>query len=184
MNSSLGDLYLADALFEFRKSRRQAEKAMAQVSDDGFFAEIDSDCNSIAVIVKHMAGNMRSRWTDFLTADGEKPDRTRDMEFVIGPDDSREALMKSWEAGWALVNEALVPLKGDDLLRTVYIRGEAHSVLQAINRQLTHYSYHTGQIVVLSRHFRVADWKTLSIARGESELFNEKMKQKTGVDRG
>jgi hypothetical protein len=120
-----------------------------------------------------MSGNMRSRWTDFLTSDGEKPDRHRDSEFEAAADDTREALMRRWETGWQLVFEAIEPL-GDDLLRAVTIRSEPHTVIQAINRQLTHYAYHSGQIVFLAKHFASDRWQTLSVARRKSAEFNEK----------
>ncbi len=147
---------------------------MAQVSDDGFFATLDPDANSIAVLVKHIAGNLRSRWTDFLTSDGEKPDRRRDSEFEIEPSDSRAALLERWEAGWRALFAAIEPLEPDDLLRTVTIRGEPHSVLQAISRQLTHYGEHVGQIVLLAKHEAGKGWRTLSIERGKSEEFNRR----------
>jgi len=178
MTKTPGTAYLEDVLFEFRKSRRLAEKAMDQVSDLEFFAVMDAETNSIAVIVKHLAGNMRSRWTDFLTSDGEKPDRNRDTEFVIEPADTRDSLVARWAAGWQLVTDAITPLGDEDLLRMVVIRTEPHTVIQAINRQLTHYAYHAGQIVLVARHFRAAEWKTLSIARGQSEAFNTEMLKK------
>ena len=174
MSESLGAHYLADALARFRESRSQAERAMAQVGDDDFFRTLDPESNSIALVVKHMAGNMRSRWTDFLTSDGEKPDRRRDTEFEAGEADTREELMRRWAEGWALVFAAVEPLTEADLLRTVMIRAEPHTVVQAIDRQLTHYAYHAGQIVFLAKHFASSNWKTLSVARGKSEAFNER----------
>jgi Protein of unknown function (DUF1572) len=156
--------FLEDALAIFRQYKKMAESAMAQLPDHELTAVLDGEMNSIAQVVKHMAGNMRSRWTDFLTSDGEKPDRNRDSEFV-GPPATREALMASWEAGWDCVWRALGPLSDADLSRTVTIRGEAHSVMQAINRQLTHYAYHIGQIVMLAKHFRGEEWKTLSMPK-------------------
>jgi hypothetical protein len=173
---SLGAHYIADALARFRESKRLAEGAMAQVSDEEFFRTLDPESNSIALVVKHMAGNMRSRWTNFLTSDGEKPDRNRDTEFETYEDDSREALMRRWEDGWRLVFDAVEPLTEADLLRTVAIRAEPHTVVEAVNRQLTHYAYHAGQIVFLAKHLKSADWKTLSVPRGGSKAFNaEKM---------
>lgn len=171
-------LYLEDAITEFGKTRRLGEKAMAQVSDEEFFRVLSPDANSIAIVVKHMAGNMRSRWTDFLTSDGEKPDRHRDTEFVIDAADTRESLMRRWDTGWSLLDGALKPLTPADLDRTITIRGEPHSIVKAINRQLTHYAYHAGQIVFLARHFHPGDWNTLSIARGESGAFNREMEKK------
>jgi hypothetical protein len=156
--------YLEDSLAVFRYYKKLAEAAMQQAKDEDLFAAIDAENNSIAVNVKHLAGNMRSRWTDFLTSDGEKPDRNRDTEFEEPPS-TREALMGLWEDGWSYVFRAVEPLSEADLGRTITIRGEAHSVMQAINRQLTHYSYHCGQIVLLAKHFRSEEWKALTIAR-------------------
>ncbi len=147
---------------------------MAQVTDEQLCATLDPEMNSIAVIVKHMAGNMRSRWTDFLTTDGEKPDRNRDMEFCDGPPD-RPALMRVWDEGWATVFGALEPLTEADLARTITIRGEAHSVMQAINRQLAHYPYHCGQIVFLAKHLQSAKWRSLSVPRNGSQEFNARV---------
>jgi uncharacterized damage-inducible protein DinB len=169
--------YLADSLTLFRQYKTMAERAMEQLSDDQLFAAIDEEANSIAIIVKHMTGNMRSRWVDFLTTDGEKPDRQRDSEFVEPPD-SRAALMEMWENGWACVFQALEPLTDADLGRRVTIRGEAHSVMQAVNRQMAHYGMHTGQIVLLAKHFKGADWKSLSIPKNKSAAYN------TAVARG
>jgi hypothetical protein len=163
--------YLEDSLTLFRYYKKLAEDAMAQATDQELVTVLDGEMNSIAQIVKHMAGNMRSRWTDFLTTDGEKPDRNRDSEFV-DPPASREELLKTWEAGWDCVWTALGPLTDADLGRTVTIRGEAHSVLQAINRQLAHYPYHCGQIVMLVKHFRSEHWKTLTVPRNKSADFN------------
>ena len=169
--------WLEDAKLEFRRMKRQAEKALAQVSDGEFFRTLDPESNSLAIIVKHIAGNLRSRWTDFLTSDGEKPDRKRHSEFELTAADTREALMGSWEAGWALLAEALA-LGPEDVERTVLIRGEPHSVVQAVNRQLTHYAGHVGQIVFLAKHLAGPRWKTLSVPRGQSVAFNAKMAEK------
>ena len=166
--------YLEDALAMFRQYKILAERAMAQVTEDQLYIALDSEMNSIALVVKHMAGNMRSRWTDFLTSDGEKPDRNRDTEFV-DPPPTREALMAVWSAGWDCVFKAVEPLTGADLGRTVTIRGEAHSVMQAINRQLAHYAFHCGQIVFLAKHLRHEDWKSLSIPRNKSADFNRRV---------
>lgn len=162
--------YMEDALRILHQYKSMAEKAIAQVSDEELTRTLDSESNSIALIVKHMVGNMRSRWTDFLTSDGEKPDRNRDTEFEAPPA-SRAALMESWQSGWNLVFAALEPLTDADLGRTVYIRAEPHSVMQAINRQLGHYSCHMGQIVFLAKHFRSSEWKSLSIPKGKSAEF-------------
>lgn len=169
--------WLEDAKLEFRRMKWQAEKALVQVSDEEFFRMLDPESNSLAIIVKHVAGNLRSRWTDFLTSDGEKPDRNRDTEFVIEVGGTREALMARWEAGWGLLNKALA-LGPEDVERTVLIRGEPHSVVQAVNRQLTHYAGHVGQIVFLAKHLAGPRWKTLSVPRGQSVAFNAKMAEK------
>ena len=169
--------YLHDAVKEFRKMKALAERAMAQMSEAQFFRQIDAESNSIAIIVKHIAGNARSRWTDFLTSDGEKAGRQRDTEFELEPADTKAALMERWEDGWRRVFAAVEPLKGEDLLRTVVIRGEPHTVLRAINRQLTHYAQHIGQILFLAKHLAGEKWQTMSIPRGKSEEFNEKMKR-------
>jgi len=166
--------YLKDSLELFRQYKKHTERAMAQVSDEQLFAELDEGANSIAIIVKHMVGNMRSRWVDFLTTDGEKPDRNRDTEFV-DPPATREALMQLWEEGWGLVFGALGPLTDADLGRTVTIRGEAHSVMQAINRQVAHYAMHVGQIIMLAKHFAGDRWQSLSIPRNQSAEFNRKV---------
>ena len=166
--------YLEDSLAIFRQYKRMAEGAMAQVTDEHLFATLDDEMNSIAVIVKHMTGNMRSRWTDFLNTDGEKPDRNRDGEFV-DPPSSREALIKAWEDGWGRVFSALTPLTDADLGRTVSIRGEPHSVMQAVNRQIAHYALHVGQIVFLAKHLQSSNWKSLSVPRNRSADFNRRV---------
>ena len=169
---------LEESRARFAELRKTAEGALAQVSDQEFFAlpEPSGETNSIALVVKHVAGNARSRWTDFLTSDGEKPDRDRDTEFERFASDSREALMAAWSRGWDLVEEALAPLSDADLERTITIRGEPHTVSQAILRQLAHYGYHVGQIVLLARIARGAAWTTLSVARGHSAQFNAQMR--------
>jgi hypothetical protein len=166
--------YLEDAIGVFRHYKQMAEGAMAQVSDKELYTSMDPEMNSIAVIVKHMAGNMCSRWTDFLVSDGEKPNRNRDCEFELPPED-REALIALWEAGWTTLFSALDPLTEADLTRTVTIRGEAHSVMQAMNRQLAHYPYHCGQIVFLAKHFRHENWQSLSVPRGRSDEYNRRV---------
>jgi len=166
--------YLEDSIAVFRQYKKLAERAIEQVKDEDLIGELDEENNSIAVIVKHMAGNMRSRFRDFLTSDGEKPDRNRDSEFVEPPS-SREALLKLWEEGWNYVFGALEPLSEADLARTVTIRGEAHSVMQAINRQIGHYSYHCGQIVLLAKHFQHESWKPLTIPRGMSQQYLQRV---------
>ena len=166
--------YLDEARRQLRGYKRMGEGAMSQLSDQDFFFTLDQEANSVAVLVKHIAGNMRSRFTDFLTSDGEKPNRFRDREFEMSPATTRAEVMTWWEEGWACVFNAIDPLKPEDVMRTVTIRGEPHSVLQAINRQLAHYAQHIGQIVFLAKHLRASDWKTLSIPRGKSEEFNNK----------
>jgi len=163
--------YLEDSRVLFRYYKQLAERAMEQASDEQLFAALDDESNSIAIIVKHMAGNMRSRWTDFLTTDGEKPNRYRDTEFVEPPA-TRKALLELWEEGWACVFGALEPLTDADLGRTVSIRGEAHSVMQAINRQIGHYANHAGQIVLLAKHFSHDRWQSLTVPRNRSAEFN------------
>ena len=176
MTDALAKHYLENAAEVFRGMKRLADGAARQVSDEEFFRAIDEGSNSIALIMKHMAGNMRSRWTDFLTTDGEKPDRRRDSEFVAEGED-RRAIEERWEAGWRTVFETLASLAAEDLLRTVTIRGEPHTVVSAVNRQLSHYGQHTGQIVFLAKHLRSSAWETLSIPRGQSETFNAKMEK-------
>lgn len=170
--------YRRDAKQTFRNYKKLAERAMVQVSDDEFYRTIDQESNSIALIVKHIAGNLRSRWTDFLTTDGEKEDRNRDTEFlIIG--DSREGLMAFWEASWTVLFDTLDSLKLKDFSRKVTIRGQKHTVAEAINRQMTHYAYHVGQIVMLSKHFRSANWNTLSVPRNASAEFNSFLAEKS-----
>jgi hypothetical protein len=161
----IGQHFIDDCLFQMRKVKAQGDKAMAQVDDRQFFAQLDPDANSIAVIAKHIAGNMRSRWTDFLSTDGEKPDRNRDSEFEQEGRDSRAAVMARWEENWTLLFDTFAALNPDDLGKTVTIRGEPHTVVQAINRAMSHYSSHVGQIVLLAKHFAGSEWQTLSIPR-------------------
>jgi hypothetical protein len=169
--------YLQDSLSLFRYYKTLTERAMEQVTDEQLFAVLDGEMNCIAIIVKHLGGNMRSRWTDFLVSDGEKPDRKRDTEFE-DPPATRAALMKMWEQGWSYVFNALDPLSDLDMERTVEIRGEPHSVMQAINRQIAHYAYHCGQIVFLAKHLQASQWKSLTVPRGKSEDFNQKVAAK------
>jgi hypothetical protein len=166
--------YLEDSIALFRYYKKLTDGALAQVSDGQLYATPDPESNSIAVIVKHMAGNMRSRWSDFLISDGEKPWRNRDCEFETPPE-TRASLMEMWEEGWATLFAALEPLTEADLNRTVTIRGEAHSVMQAMNRQLAHYPYHCGQIIFLAKHLRQESWKSLSVPRGQSQEFNARV---------
>src|SRR6201984_2137469 len=163
--------YLEEARRQFRGHKRMAEGAMAQLRDEEFFVTLDPEANSVAILVKHLAGNMRSRFTDFLTSDGEKPDRFRDREFELSATTTRADVMQWWEEGWSCVLPAIESLQPQDVMRTVTIRGEPHTALQAINRQIAHYAQHTGQIVFLAKHLRSDEWKTLSIPKGKSEEF-------------
>jgi len=165
------DSYLKDCLDIFHYYKNLGERAMVQCDDSMLFETLDGESNSIAIVVKHMAGNMRSRWTDFLSSDGEKPDRNRDSEFEE-PAKTRAELMEQWSAGWNCVFSALEPLTDADMTKTVYIRTERHSVMQAINRQIAHYSYHIGQIVFLAKHYGCDSWKSLSVPRKQSAVFN------------
>jgi uncharacterized damage-inducible protein DinB len=173
-NEAVARHYLETILSTFQKQKALAEKAFAQLEPEGFHVTLDVEANSIAVIIKHMAGNMRSRWRDFLTTDGEKSDRNRDSEFISGTENLDE-LMQLWEAGWQEVFKALATVTPHDLLRTITIRAQPHTVLQAIERQVDHYAYHVGQIVFLAKHLKSESWQTLSVARGQSQAFNEKM---------
>jgi len=164
--------YLDDSVRQLRKLKGQADKALAQIQPEDFFATLDPEANSIAVIMKHMAGNMRSRWTDFLTSDGEKPDRHRDTEFELGEADTRDQILSVWEDGWGRVLRAVSSLSPEDLGKTVRVRGEAHSVVEAINRQVSHYAAHVGQIVLLAKHCAGPQWQSLSIQRGKSREFD------------
>ena len=178
-DQALAQHYLEDALRTFRDYKKLAEGAIAQVSDEDFFRRLDEESNSIAVNVKHMAGNMLSRWTDFLTTDGEKPERDRDLEFVMLPGITKEGMLAYWQKGWKSVFDAIEPLQPDDLLRTIRIRGQDHTVVQAINRQLAHYAYHVGQIVYLAKHFKSSEWQTLSVPKNRSAEFNAYLADKT-----
>jgi uncharacterized damage-inducible protein DinB len=174
MALQLTNSYLADSIAVFRYYKGLSERAMAQLTDDQLLASIDEESNSIAIVVKHMAGNMRSRWTNFLSCDGEKPDRNRDAEFC-DPPETRAALTVMWEEGWGCLLSTLGSLTDEDMMRTVTIRGEAHSVMQAINRQVAHLSYHCGQIVLLAKHLNHESWKPLTVPRGKSEEFNRRV---------
>jgi hypothetical protein len=171
--------YLQSSLQEFQRYKQLSDKAIAQLSDEELFRVPDEESNSVAIIMKHIAGNAISRWTNFLTSDGEKPDRHRDQEFIVNPaKTSREELLAYWERGWKCVFDAVEPLTPEDFSKTVYIRGEAHTIVQAIQRQIGHYANHAGQIVYLAKHWKSKDWKTLSVPRGKSEEFNAKMSAK------
>jgi hypothetical protein len=176
--------YLEEAGRQFRGHKRMGEAAMTQLQDADFFVTLDPESNSVAILVKHLAGNMRSRFTDFLTSDGEKPDRFRDQEFEVTRETTRADVMNWWENGWACVLDAIGSLKPEDVMRTVTIRGEPHTVLQAVNRQIAHYAQHVGQIVFLAKHLRSSDWKTLSIPRGKSEEFKQHKATAGKFDKG
>jgi len=172
MGETVGALYLAESIREFQKTKDLGDKALAQIADADLGRALHAEGNSLALLIQHLAGNMRSRWTDFLTTDGEKPDRDRDREFELDAGVSRAALLARWEAGWALVFSTLAALTADDLRREITIRAEPHTVVRAIHRQLTHYAYHVGQMVMLAKALRDADWQTLSVRKGGSKAFN------------
>lgn len=177
MSDNLAKHFLDEAIKSYRSIKALGDKALAQVGDEEFLVTIDEEANSLGVIIKHLAGNMLSRWTDFLTTDGEKPNRDRDMEFVLTPDTSREELLARWEEGWSCTFTALESLRPEDLERVVMIRNEPHTVLKAVMRQHSHYAQHVGQIVFLAKHFRSREWKTLSIPRNRSAEFNARMNE-------
>ena len=171
--TDLATHYIDEARRQLRGQKRLAEGAISQLKDEELFATLDPESNSVAILVKHMAGNMRSRFIDFLTSDGEKPNRLRDQEFELTATTSRADVIRWWEDGWAQVFAALDSLKPEDVMHTVTIRGEPHTVLQAVNRQIAHYSGHVGQIIFLAKHLRANEWNTLSIPRGKSEEFKK-----------
>ena len=166
--------YQEDSLTLFRYHKGLGDRAMALLTGDQIFATLDPEMNSVAIIVKHLSGNMQSRWSNMLTSDGEKPGRNRDDEFE-NPPATHEAVVKTWEDGWTVVLDTLATLTDADMTKTITIRGEPHSVIQAINRQLGHYSYHCGQVVFLAKHLAGANWKSLSIPRGRSSDFNARV---------
>ena len=170
--TDLASHYLDEIRRQLRGYKRLGEGAIAQVKDDELLTTLDPEANSVAITIKHIAGNMRSRFADFLTSDGEKPDRHRDQEFEITPNLSRDELMRWWQTAWEHVFSSVGSLTPDDVMRTITIRGEPHTVVQALNRALAHYAYHIGQIVFLAKHFRSTEWKSLSIPRGKSEEYN------------
>lgn len=182
MNTNLNLLehYLLDAKRQFHATKKLADRALSQVSDDDWFVRIDAKSNSIAIIVKHVAGNLRSRWSDIFTTDGEKPDRHRDSEFELNENDTKEALQAYWEKCWGILFATLDSLQPEDLGRTILIRNEPHSVIEAINRQLLHYSLHVGQIVFLTKHLASEHWQSLSVPRGMSAIFNASDQPKRG----
>ncbi|MFL5560934.1 MAG: DUF1572 family protein [Gemmatimonadaceae bacterium] len=175
--ASMETVYLTDVKARFDSIKTQAERAAAQVDDAAFFAPLGAEENSIAIVMKHMSGNLRSRFSDFLTSDGEKPDRNRDGEFEQGAGDSRAAILARWAEGWRILSDTLDALTPSDLTRTVTIRGEPHTVIQALSRQLVHQSQHAGQVVLLAKHAAGARWRTLSIPRGQSTAFTPDLKR-------
>lgn len=182
MATSLAQTTLDTCLDVLRKQKALGERALTQLDDQQIFEIIDSEANSIAAILKHLHGNMRSRWSDFLTTDGEKPDRNRDSEFVVSDDErTRDQVMSWWNAGWAYVFHALESLKADDLLATVMIRGQKMTVTAAILRQVDHYAQHVGQIVLLAKHFKGSSWQTLSIPKGKSAEFEAEFRRKAAA---
>jgi hypothetical protein len=167
---AIGKAYLEDILFSFRRQKDWAEQGFGQLeSDEEFFKKPGEHSNSVAIIVKHVAGNLKSRWTDFLTMDGEKPWRDRDGEFVIAPGDTRERLLAAWGEGWAALFDTLGGLREDDLLKRVTIRREEHTVLQAIHRSLTHTAYHAGQVLYVARLVKKDGWRWVTVAPGQSK---------------
>jgi len=177
MSEKILQNFLDETIESFRSYKKLAEKSFAQVSDEEFFKVIDAEANSMAAITKHIGGNLRSRWTNFLTSDGEKPDRNRDSEFVAD-DDTRESLMPFWENGWNRLFETLQSLTIEDLEKIVQIRGEDFTVVKAINRAAMHTASHIGQITFLAKHFRSSEWKTLSVPKNKSAEFNDWLKKK------
>ena len=171
-------LFIDELRGEARRYRQFADQALTQVDDTGFFATLDAESNSIALIVKHVASNLRSRWTDFFTSDGEKPDRQRDREFVLEAEDTRAALMARWEAGWSCLLETLDRMTVEDLSRTVVIRAEPHTVTRAALRSLAHTAGHVFQIVLLAKHVSGEQWRSISIPRGQSEQVNQMMRER------
>jgi hypothetical protein len=177
MNDHFRAEYLKDVLSRFHRLKELGDRAIDQVSDEQFFTTLNSEDNSIAIIAKHMAGNMRSRWTRFLESDGEKPDRHRDREFEIDLKTTRSTIIKDWETGWSLLFTAVNALHPQDMDVKVRIRGNHYTVLEALNRQLIHYALHVGQIIMLAKHFASDKWTTLSIPRGQSEEYNRRMRE-------
>ena len=174
--------FLEDAVFSFSNIKGLADRAMAQVDDQAFFRPLDAETNSIAIVVKHLAGNMQSRWTDIFTSDGEKPDRNRDGEFELRANDTRDTLMEHWQSGWWTVFATLSTVQPADYDTPLFIRGERHSLIQAVNRQVSHYAFHVGQIVLLARHYAGDRWSTLSIERGASQSYDKPFR--TMIDDG
>jgi hypothetical protein len=178
MEDTFAVFYLQDIAQQFHRLKRLADRAISQLDDQEWFITLYDDANSVAIILKHVAGNMCSRWTDFFTTDGEKPDRHRDTEFELEQDDTKAVILARWETGWRILFGVLESLTVDDLERTITIRREPHLVPQAIHRQLSHYAYHVGQLVFLCRCIKGGDWQSLSIPRGKSSEFNQTMRER------
>lgn len=170
----LSSSFITGTIASFQANKSWAEKAIAQVSDDNLHVALDANTNCIAVIMKHLAGNLRSRWTDFLTTDGEKPWRNRDDEFVDAFT-SRTEITDFWNAGWQALFNSLSALSPSDLMRTITIRGEPHTVPLAIQRSLAHTCYHVGQIILIARVLAGENWTTITIPRGASASFNQRI---------
>ncbi len=171
--------FLQRIINEYRQHKQKAENALAQIAPEDWFRKIDQDANSLADLVRHLSGNLRSRWKNFLTSDGEKPDRHRDVEFETLPSESTGHLMARWESAWEIAFGEMNSLQPEDLSRTVVIRSETHTVPQAILRNLTHCAYHVGQIVLLTKHFAGSGWQTLSVPRGQSESYNRNLREES-----
>jgi len=171
---------LDSCIFELQKMKQRADRALDQVAPEDLYRKLDPDSNSLAEVMKHVGGNLRSRWTDFLNADGEKPERNRDAEFVAGETDTPDSLRRNWESGWVCLLETLRNLKPEEMSRTVPIRGEEHSVIEAIHRTMTHSANHVGQIIYLAKHFAGPRWQTLTVPRGQSEQYTAAMAPKAG----
>jgi hypothetical protein len=178
-DAALAIALLAEVRARFRAQRTMVEKAVAQVDDGAMFATLDAESNSIAVVMQHVGGNLRSRFADFLTSDGEKPDRDRDGEFLTIVGQSRADIMARWEAGWRTLEHALGTLQANDLLQTVTIRGEPMLVVQALGRSLAHVAQHAGQVVMLAKHHAGPRWQTLSIPRGQSAAYEATLREGT-----
>lgn len=179
--NTIAEQYLSGTRAEFARLKDAADRALAQVGDEAWFRPIDAETNSLAVLVKHMAGNLTSRWTDLLTTDGEKPDRDRDAEFEIRTTDTRAALTAAWEAGWATLFAALDAIRAEDVGAVVHVRSERLTLIEATQRQLAHAANHVGQIILLARHFRGGDWRTLTVPRGESQAYTEAARRAAGA---
>lgn len=178
MKNTFESIYLKDVLHRFKQLKSLAERAIAQVSDGELFTKIDEESNSIAILMKHLAGNMLYNWTDPFKPYDEKPKRHRDEEFEVGSGDAKAEIFARWEEGWECLFNAMEQLKNEDLNRSIEIRWREYSLIEAINRQLVHYAQHVGQMIFIAKHFRRGDWQSLSIPRGQSEAFNEMMRER------